>query len=186
MGGWGSGRKNYSKLTVESHPCIDIRWLKKKGYLRSGSPGRLGYSRHGKTLGTISYRAELDGLRMHFSCGPVDDKWVEVAQVAKFDWTPCNYGGKRVWLLCPQCGKRVVVLYVRWRKFLCRHCLDINYSSQHESRPDRLMRKALRIRERLGASTDLNRKILFKPKYMHEKTFDRLRREAEYADSLAW
>jgi hypothetical protein len=28
--------------------------------------------------------------------------------------------------------------------------------------------------------------ILFKPKNMHQKTFDRLRREADHANNLSW
>jgi hypothetical protein len=48
------------------------------------------------------------------------------------------------------------------------------------------MRKARKIRARLGASNDLIEPILFKPKNMHQKTFDRLCREAEHADALSW
>jgi hypothetical protein len=48
------------------------------------------------------------------------------------------------------------------------------------------MRKAWKIRERLGASMDLTESILFKPKGMHQRTFDRLRKEAEQANDLSW
>jgi hypothetical protein len=48
------------------------------------------------------------------------------------------------------------------------------------------MRKARKIRERLGANNDLMEPILFKPKNMHQKTFDRLRKEAEQAENLGW
>jgi hypothetical protein len=48
------------------------------------------------------------------------------------------------------------------------------------------MRKARKIRERLGASNDLMEPILFKPKNMHQKTFDRLRKEEKHANDLSW
>ena len=48
------------------------------------------------------------------------------------------------------------------------------------------MRKARKIRARLGAGDDFMESILFKPKNMHQKTFDRLREEAEQASNLAW
>jgi hypothetical protein len=45
------------------------------------------------------------------------------------------------------------------------------------------MRKARKIRARLGASNNLSVPILFKPKNMHQKTFDRLRRVADDASN---
>jgi hypothetical protein len=102
-----------------------------------------------------------------------------------FDRTSCNYGGQRTWFLCPRCWQRVAVLYGAGKYFWCRHCYDLTYSSQQESRQDRLMRKARKIRARLGASNDFTKPILFKPKNMHQKTFDRLRREADHASHLS-
>lgn len=48
------------------------------------------------------------------------------------------------------------------------------------------MKKARKIRERLGVGHDFSTPILFKHKNMHQKTFDRLRTEAENAYSQAW
>jgi hypothetical protein len=48
------------------------------------------------------------------------------------------------------------------------------------------MRKARKIRERLGASNNLMVPILFKPKNMHKKTFERLRKEEKTANDLSW
>ena len=74
--------------------------------------------------------------------------------------------------------KRVAVLYGAEKYFLCRHCRDLAYGSRQEGTSDRLMRKAREIRARLGASNNLMKPILFKPKNMHQKTFDNLRMEA--------
>lgn len=53
--------------------------------------------------------------------------------------TPCNYGGKRYWFICPwykngnYCGKRVGVLYKDGDYFACRHCYNLTYSSRNLS-----------------------------------------------------
>jgi len=120
--------------------------------------------------------------RIRFNGG----EWETVEQAISFDRTPCNYGGHRMWFRCPRCWKRVALVYGTGKYFLCRHCYDLAYSSQQESLPDRLMRKARKIRTRLGASDILMDPILFKPKNMHQKTFDRLRREADAANDLSW
>jgi len=45
--------------------------------------------------------------------------------------------------------------------------------------------KTRKIR-RLGASDDITEPIWFKPKNMQQKTFDRLRKEADHANNLSW
>lgn len=43
--------------------------------------------------------------------------------------TPCNFGGHRFWFLCPQCHKRVGVLYKTpiSNAILCRECHGLKY-----------------------------------------------------------
>ncbi len=115
---------------------------------------------------------------------PHGGEWAPVEQTISFDHTPCNYGGFRTWFLCSRCERRVGVLYGAGKYFFCRHCYDLAYASQQEDEATRLIRKARKIRERLGASDDLMEPILLKPKNMHWATFHRLRREAEQAGSL--
>jgi hypothetical protein len=117
---------------------------------------------------------------------PHGGDWEDVEQSIYFDRTPCNYGGFRTWFLCPHCTRRVALIYGAGKCLLCRHCYDLTYANEQENRADRLMRKARKIRERLGLGDDLTEPILFKPKNMHQKTFDRLRREAEHANNLSW
>ena len=188
MGGSGSGSwyRWDSKSTTESQHRIDIRWLKKHGYLYQNSFGSLSWSRRGEQTGSIRYRMEEYRMILNYRHRPHGGEWEDVEQDISFDRTQCNYGGYRTWFLCPRCWKRVALLYGAGKYFLCRHCYDLTYASQQESKPDRLMRKARKIRERLGASDNLSESILFKPKNMHQKTFDRLRREAEQADNLSW
>lgn len=51
--------------------------------------------------------------------------------------TPCNYGGKRYWFICPMskngkyCGRRVSILYKNGDYFACRHCYNLTYASRN-------------------------------------------------------
>lgn len=146
----------------------------------------MSWSRGDEQTGSICYRMEADRMILNYRHRPYGGEWEPVEQAISFDRTPCNYGGHRTWFLCPRCWKRVVVLYGAGKYFFCRRCYDLAYGSQQEGEVDRLMRKARKIRRRLGASNDLTEPIWFKPKNMHQNTFDRLRREADHANNLSW
>ncbi|OGR07633.1 MAG: hypothetical protein A2511_17000 [Deltaproteobacteria bacterium RIFOXYD12_FULL_50_9] len=164
---------------------MDVRWLKKRGYLRPGISGTLSWSWRGEQTGIIGFRMEQDRMGLNYKHKKNGGEWEPVEQTITFYQTPCNYGGHRKWFICPHCWLRVAILYGVGKYFFCRHCHDLTYGSQQEDWPDRLMRKARKIRERLGVSRDLSVPILFKPKNMHQDTFDRLRKEADFADHLA-
>jgi len=179
MGGYGSGRwyRCNSKATAESQDRIDIRCLKKQGYLRPRFSGLLSWSLCNKQKGSIVYRMEGDHrMVLNYRHRPHDGEWETVEQA----------GGHRTWFLCPLCWKRVAVLYCADKYFFCRHCYDLTYSSQQESRPDRLMRKARKIRKKIGGGVNLLDPFPDKPKNMHWETYWRLRERAEYANTLSW
>lgn len=189
MGGRGSGNwcRWDSKATTESQNRIDIRLLKKWGHLNGNIVlGTWSWSQCGEETGSIGYRVDIEGITLNYRHRPRGGQWESVEQRIYFERTPCHYGGHRLWFKCPNCSRRVALLYGAGKYFLCRHCYGLTYSSQQESRPYRLMRKARKIRKRLGASNDLTEPIFFKPKHMHQKTFDRLSREAEMANNLSW
>lgn len=54
--------------------------------------------------------------------------------------TPCYFGGKRYWFICPwyvsgvYCGKRVGVLYKGGDYFACRHCYNLTYNSKNQNK----------------------------------------------------
>ena len=179
MGGYGSGRRSSwgGKTTTESQRRIDIRWMKRQGYLRAGTMGNLIWSNRGEQTGLITYSMVEEGMVLNYRYRINGGEWQPVEQSIIFDRTPCNYGGHRTWFRCPRCGKRVALLYGAGKLFLCRHCYDLAYGSQQETMSDRLMRKQRKIRERLGADMDLFITIWQKPKGMHWKTFGRLRQE---------
>lgn len=94
------------------------------------------------------------------------------------EWRACNFGGERPYVKCPCCPRTVLHLYPRRDWFACRVCVGRGYASQKERTADRARRAARKIRKRLGASENLIQPILFKPKYMKQATFNRLRARA--------
>ena len=132
------------KMTVESCLNLDIRSLKKSGFL-SGEvlkcatiewfPGvvQTGSVQIVVILGLkkvdISYTlSQQDGDKRNYS------------YAIHLDSTPCPLGGLRWWFICPLegCERRVGVLYLPpgAERFGCRHCYNLTYQSvqKHDKR----------------------------------------------------
>ncbi len=187
MGGIGSGRRISldKKLTTESQHRVDIRWLNQRGLLVPGYAGSLYWRSHGRETGRINYYMESDRMILKYRQRFNGGNWEEVELAVLFDWTQCYYGGTRKWFLCPGCGRRIAVIYGAGRLFLCRHCHGLCYASQQEAWPERNLRKARKIKERLGASDPFQSNIS-RPKGMHRRTFLDLRIQAVKHEWLGW
>ena len=84
--------------------------------------------------------------------------------------------GERPWFVCPavRCGGRMAILYGPGKYFLCRHCYDLRYESQREDKNTRALRRAQKIRTRLGGSANMMEPFTERPKGMHHDTYMRL------------
>ena len=101
------------------------------------------------------------------------------SQVIELERTPCNFGGRRVWFLCPRCGRRMQVLYLKLGYWMCWRCTRLIYGSQAESQLYRMMRRAQKLRRKLGGPTSLLYPFPQRPGRMRWTTYVRLRREGE-------
>ena len=176
MGGFGSGRyyRGSGRVTTEETKRIDIRFLKKQGYLRPGVTGSLSWNCGGEPSGNIRYNMFSDKMILKYSYRQYgDDEWQPVEQTIIFSYSRCNYGGERKWFICPNCRTRVAVLYSADVLFLCRHCYQLPYASQGEGYFDRMERKANKIGLKLDPD-GLDEDYYYKPKSMHWKTFNSL------------
>ena len=191
MGGIGSGnyyRWNSSTTKTEETHRVDIRFLKKKGFLRPGAHGSLSWTCGGRPTGDIRFQTYNDAIHLIYKHRSYGEEWKQENERIAFDWTPCNYGGSRQWLICPHCGKRVAIVYGLDSGFLCRHCYDLPYSSQSETQLDRMYRKVRKIRRKLDNGDgyfnpdNLTESIIHKPKGMHWKTFNRLAKQEQDLD----
>lgn len=184
MGGYGSGQRCDSKKTTGRQLMIDIRWMRKNGLLVLNTAGSMSWECRGKETGCVGYRVEDDHLILRYWNKHMDGEWESIEDAICFTWTPCNFGGRRQWFLCPECNRRVAVVY-GGKYFRCRHCQNLTYASQQEDKADRFMRKSRKIRRQMGGSNNLIEPFPWKPKNMHWSTCWRLRQEAEHASNLS-
>jgi hypothetical protein len=126
------------------------------------------------SIGALVYQDKLILSYRHRS-RPAGE-WKEVKEAVHLEWTPCNFGGDRPWFVCPgtECGRRVAILYGPGKYFLCRHCYDLRYESQREDNKDRALRRAQKIRMRVGGSANMMEPFPEKPKGMHHDTYMKL------------
>ncbi len=196
MGGCGSGTGyRYSRgggkpVADQDLLRADARFMHRKGWLRSNFGFSLNWSRGDQPVGSIRVEtgpgdppAEL--WLVYSSRNGSVGEWTPMRERVPLEWTPCNYGGRRPWLRCPRCSRRVAVLWGGSR-FLCRHCQRVAYASQNESALDRACSRSHNLRERLGDNLGLDwpAEYLRRPKGMHVRTFERLTARIARQDSL--
>lgn len=141
MGRWSFS----SKQTADGLKKVDIRWLKKQGFLCGFKSGIITWTNSwtgNKSSAGISV-STMDnyGKYIQFTYTQADRN---TGEKKDFDYkipltvTPCNYGGKRYWFLCQLskngqfCDRRVGVLYKGGDYFGCRHCYELAYESNRE------------------------------------------------------
>ncbi len=176
MGGTGSG--SYfgwqKKATTDDLIQIDVReW--NQALLRSN----FHFSRSWQISGEQRFRLSIEGageiLWLRYtseSLGQPDKKGEVNVHLA---FTPCNFGGERPWLLCPNllCPRqRVAKLYFGASGFLCRNCYQLTYPSQQGGPEDRALRQLHKINTRLGMAGGLPDSALpQRPKRMRKRTY---------------
>lgn len=97
------------------------------------------------------------------------------------DKQSCNYGGYRYFFHCPQCNKRMRILYCNDGKFLCRKCLNLGYFTQRLNPSTRWIIMASKTESKLksmGGSLDR------KPPWIKQKTFEALQEKYREYDEL--
>jgi hypothetical protein len=187
MGGFGSGQwpRRQTKDTVDSYPRLDIRAWQRQRLLRPGSGFWWGHwTPEGRFVAALHVEVpDAAGLVLQH-VGHAGEGGRSPATYVPLVWSPCPYGGRRPWFLCPGggpggCGQRVAVLYRAGTAARCRHCFGLAYASQRHDRPTRLIIRAQQTRRRLGGSGSLMEPFPPRPRGMHERTYRRLRRAAE-------
>ncbi len=179
MGGLGSGNRYRfdKKTTTEECRSLDVRRFNREGLLKPGCWFSWSWWRAEQKVASIGAFVHQDQvlLSYRYRSGPAGE-WEEVKEPVSLKWTPCNFGGERPWFVCPgvACGRRVAVLYGPGRYFLCRHCYDLRYESQREDKKDRALRRAQKIRQRLGGSANMMESFPEKPKGIHHDTYMKL------------
>ena len=176
MGGLGSGNRHRwdKKTTTDECHSLDVRDLHRDGCLKPGTCFRSSWSRAGKETASIRGFVYRDHVILSYRHRR-GAEWEDVEEPVPLEWTPCNFGGERPWFICPgvACGRRVALLYGPGKYFLYRHCYDLRYESQRRDKKDRALRRAQKIRQRLGGSASMVEPFPERPKgeaprHLHE------------------
>ncbi|QFY44448.1 hypothetical protein F6R98_18935 [Candidatus Methylospira mobilis] len=180
MGGICSGRRRYSgsKKTTGDYLALDSRYLQREGLLEANCSRNLDWSRNDVKVAAINIRAEVGRVILSYCHRRGDGEWTHEEYAVSLKWTPCNYGGRRAWFICPArgCGRRVAILY-GGSIFACRFCHQLAYQSQRQTDSDRARTRAEMIRKRLGWEQGILNGSSGKPKGMHWRTYQQLTHE---------
>jgi hypothetical protein len=183
MGGSGSGHRYDSKGTTSDYFQLDVRRWNREGRLGAGNVFWWADMR----LPPSFIRVQVERFLVVLAHAYRDREGIYTGQSQRvwLEWTPCHFGGKRPWFLCPGCERRVAKLCIA-TEFRCRHCLELAYESQHQSRKHRSLYMASKIRTKLGGSGSLADPPPPKPKHMHWRTYRRLCRKLERRESMVF
>lgn len=194
MGGYGSGRCG-GQAIIENGLRLDVNQLVRDGLIRPMA------SQHSATLiwrdvatgesrsrvGYTSHLEEASGhMRLVYTItrGWSGEKHC-LDYTIQLTTTPCRFGGRRWWFVCPLTSRRVSKLYlpVGGQKFFARQAYRIAYRCQRESPRDRALSRAFEARRRLGSHDGIGDYIL-KPKWMRWQTFGRLMAKVDAAEHV--
>lgn len=173
MGGYGSGRQGGGGCT-DDYRTLDVRRWQRDGLLMPGQSFRWTWYRGRKVRSSIEVQTEAGSVILKYQRQNVGSEWQPMEYPVRLNWTACHYGGERAWFICPAqgCGRRVALLYIGGAGiFACRHCYRLAYSCQRETDEDRILRKADKIRARLGWKPGVLNGHEWKPKGMRWRTY---------------
>jgi hypothetical protein len=148
--------------TPISYFTVDVRWLKREGALTPGAATPLEERINGRPRGRILVIAHDGDVELVAGQGR---QFVPIVRTRQ------PVGGTRPWFQC-DCGRRAAILY--GPRFLCRKCRGIAYPSQRESVRFKKLRRAQKVRDKLGGSLSMLDPFPARPKGMHWRIYHRV------------
>ncbi len=167
---------------------VDVRFLKKQGYLAGEKQiikTTLSWSNNDENTGSIGIEVHDEHMILKYTNTDGDGIKQYIEEKITISKQPCHYGGFRKYLVCPECGKRVVVLY-GGKYFRCRHCYDFCYSSQLERPAFRLSRKARKLADKVAGDDKDHYGFPWRQPYKHRKKYKQQYEEHDRILRKAW
>ena len=145
----------WKKNSVDDARCLDMATFARDIDLEKAAEGYTSWHNNRNVeTGRIGWEVcPPYRLRLYYSVTKRDGQRDDYDYYVRLDTTPCYFGGKRWWFLCPNttCGRRCRILYLAPGSpyFACRVCHNLTYRSQQEGQNkwDRVMRYLLRYPE---------------------------------------
>jgi hypothetical protein len=117
-----------TRLTTEGVPRLDVRALARAGALLPGMTATVTWET-GATITVAALVDNPDSLWLAYVVHGPGHLAQTVRERIGLVRTPCTFGGERVWVVCPGCGRRCAVLYDLGGFFQCRSCHRLAYHS---------------------------------------------------------
>jgi hypothetical protein len=113
-------------------------------------------------------------VRLKYTTTRWDGERRESGYWIQLETTPQPFGGRRWWFVCPRTGRRAAKLYLPNGAFTfaSRQAYGLAYACQREPAHERALRRAFKLRGKLGAEGGVGDYIP-KPKWMRWRTFER-------------
>lgn len=134
-----------AKDTVEDARSIDILMLQRDGILNMWPGYRFTstWRRNEEVVASVSMSLEgfgdgIDAVRLSYSITDWNGEKKAYNYAVRLGTTPCNFGGKRWWFICPlvvsgrPCNRRCRIIYLSCGSayFGCRECHCLTYDSR--------------------------------------------------------
>jgi hypothetical protein len=184
MGGLGSGGANRKRPHFEGFRRINVGYLVKRGMDRPGT-----YSTHSwhdnwkRPTGSIQVVGGDGFVTLVYSVRSGEtDEWQQIEERVALARVPKPFGGEQTYFRCPRCSRRVATLALGRQYFRCRSCVGAAYASSQEGASDRAMRRANKLKRRLGAEPGLE-SWYTRPKHMRHRTFARIDARIQAAEA---
>jgi hypothetical protein len=129
-----------AKPCVEGRVSIDVMEWNRRGLMESGEVICWHFQSEAKDVLFMTIDVERNRVVLRFDYLASDKNLKKIELPVWLDWSPCRFGGKRVWFRCPgvPCGRsRVAILYKADVGFVCRKCCGLSYLSQRTNRSNR-------------------------------------------------
>jgi hypothetical protein len=140
---------------------------------------------------SLKLRAEAERLHLSYTARVGNGEREVIAETIPVVRLRCRFGGSRAYFICPgagdgtECGRRITKLHLSRRYFLCRYCNHLAYASQYEQRWERALRRANKLKQRLGIDVGIAEPFPDKPRGMWVRTYGYLLNKILQAEILA-
>ncbi|WP_084419101.1 hypothetical protein [Henriciella litoralis] len=180
MGGYGSGRHARGAGRSDQFHRRDLTDFPRE-WFQHRRTGTLTWSRGDHKTGSIGYRLSPNRLELHYTVTREGERQ-DITECFVMTPTEQPLGGQRWWIECRGCGRRCRVLF-GGTYFRCRQCCRLTYESQYERIYAPGVTRAMRVRRKLKGEMGLAYPFPDRPKGMHWKTYNRLRK-ADWAAQM--
>ena len=181
MDGHGAGRRSHRGV-LDACRQLDVNEWRRVGVFAGWQVGSCVWSdEDGRQVASIGYRSSHYEVELMYTVDASGEGARDLRYRVPIMWTSCNFGGERPWFICPNtcCGRKATKLYLHGGYFVCRHCTGLGYRSQREDAWSQLVRRAQKAWAKAGGGLNLIEPFPLKPKGMHRRTYQRLRREEQ-------